>query len=124
MFNSTQAVPTFAGPFVLSVFSKLDTNAAPGGKTTYPISLEMAKFISVIRDIRRDPAVTSKTSMLSLYKLYPKLKSQSAALWTGRTPNWDFEKPLACEGITMYRDSPKARTLKLNIGKLVLEFKC
>jgi hypothetical protein len=124
MFNSTQAIPTFAGPFVLSVFSKLDTNAAPGGKTTYPVNLEMAKLVSVIRDIQCDPLVTAKTSMLSLYKLYPKLKAQSALLWTGRNPNWDFEKPLACAGITMFRDTPKSRTLKLNIGKMVLEFKC
>lgn len=124
MITAYAKIPTFETPYVLSVFPIQDRNAGKGGRTAFAVSRENAKFVRVIRDIKADPAVGANTTTRELYSLYPRLKTMAReVLW--RTPvivNWDLENPLAIIGCTMYRETPKSKTICINIGKAILRF--
>lgn len=124
MITAYAKIPTFETPYVLSVFPIQDKNIGKGGRTAFTVSRENAKFVRVIRDIKDDPAVTAETTTQELYKLYPRLKKMAReTLWN--TPvivNWDLENPLAIIGCTMYRETPKSKTICINVGKAILRF--
>jgi len=124
MITAYAKIPTFETPYVLSVFPIQDKNIGKGGRTAYSVNRDAAKFVRVIRDIKADPAVSAATTTQELYKLYPRLKKMARAiLWnTPTVVNWDLENPLAIIGCTMYRESPKSKTICINVGKSILRF--
>ena len=124
MITAYARIPTFANEGVLSVFPIYDKNMGVGGRSNYDINLDAAKFVRIIRDIAEDPMVTKESKIADVYKLYPSLKVMARRLlWlTPLKVNWDLENPLAIAGFVMYRESPKSKTICIDIGKTTLRF--
>lgn len=124
MITAHAKIPTFATEYALSVFPIQDKNLGVGGRSTYDINLNNAQFVRIIRDIANDPMVTKETTTQELYKLYPRLKKVARnVLWHNPLKvNWDLESPLAIEGFVMYRETPKSKTICIDIGKTTLRF--
>ncbi len=123
MIDVIKPIAIVNNELALKPFYEVGTNRQ-SGYTRHKLNLPMAQLVSTINDIMHDPMVTAKTTMKELHKLYPQLKARAKVLWDGNKPNWDIEKPLALIGVCIWRDSPRARTLKLHVGKQILEFKC